>query len=70
MPLDYTQLNPVTQPQWFKERIIVGNDIAIPANAGAGKVLTSDVDGNLTLQAPTGGGNSSGNKLYLFNNFT
>jgi len=50
MALDYTQLNPVEQAQWFKERIIIDNDIAISTGAGAGKILTSDADGNATWE--------------------
>jgi hypothetical protein len=32
------------------------SDFLLPAGAGAGKVLTSDVNGKGTWQAPTGGG--------------
>ena len=56
MAIDYIGLTPHEEPEWFKDRIILSDDVAIPAGAGAGKVLTSDADGNGTWQAAAAGG--------------
>lgn len=62
MAINYIGLNPLNQPQWFKERIILSDEIAIPASAGVGKVLTSDADGKATWQTV---GSSGDDTIFL-----
>lgn len=55
MAINYIGLTPHEEPQWFKDRVILGSEIAIPTGAGLNKVLTSDADGKGTWQTPSGG---------------
>ena len=43
---------------WASNQVFTGG-IKVPAGAAAGDVLTSDASGNISLQAPTGGGSTT-----------